>query len=170
MKKHESGLASELDALKKGKEELQEKMARLLYCIPLLPNISTNAVNIQNNLNLLIETTKADCARIRARIVHNPEQLKQALSEMGYSLGQEKTNIAALEKKAREIQGKIDMLTVVEEDITMCVKAMQECGGEIEKYQHSVKKVQREKENIDRRQTELKESNLKDGVRSLLPL
>lgn len=125
-------------------------------------NSATN--NIQADTNTIIEATKQESARVQSRIVQHPEKLKQAIADMTVSVSNEKNAVSQLEKKAREIQSKIEMMGVVESDVTSCVSAIGECNSEIKKYEEAMKKVQNDKENIDRKQVESKEHNLKEQV------
>ncbi|TPX67273.1 hypothetical protein SpCBS45565_g03982 [Spizellomyces sp. 'palustris'] len=141
LKKQQTALTSEAEALKKEKTDLAEKLAKTQMTI----------------MNL-----KQDCIRLKSRIVQSPEKLKASISEMNNSLQSDKATIGATEKKARELQNKIDMMSLVEQDIVTCLKLMDECEVERQKAETALKKVSTDKENIDKKHAEIRELDINE--------
>ncbi|KAJ3092285.1 kinetochore-associated Ndc80 complex subunit nuf2 [Quaeritorhiza haematococci] len=141
LKKQQTTLTSEIDNLKKQKNELNDKLA--------------------NNQFLLVNC-KQDCNRLKSRIVHSPEKLKQALQDMSNTLSNEKTNVASLEKKARELQSKMDAMTAVEQDVSGCITLMDDCLAERKKYEAAGAKLVADREKIDKKQAEIRDLNVRE--------
>ncbi|KAI8914738.1 Nuf2 family-domain-containing protein [Powellomyces hirtus] len=91
-------------------------------------------------------------------------ELSEALSisEMNSTLNSDKTAVALTEKRARELQAKIDMMSSVEQDIRGCLKLMEECEVEKKRAETATAKVQADKENIDKRRSDFRELDFRE--------
>lgn len=83
---------------------------------------------------------------------------------MGNQLQNEKNNLAVLEKKARELQTKIDMFATIEQDLVPCIDAMKECESEMKKEEEMLKKVQEDKDKIEKKSASLRDLMMKETV------
>lgn len=86
------------------------------------------------------------------------------ISDMGNSLQTEKNNLMGLEKKARELQTKLDMFGSIEQDLTPCIEAMKEAEAEMKKVDETVKKVQEDKDKIEKKSAALRDLMMKETV------
>jgi kinetochore protein Nuf2 len=109
-----------------------------------------------------LQNTKQDIVKTRARIVTSPEKLKQAISEMSNSLMSEKSSISSLSSKQRDLQARIDAMSVLEADIASCTKLMEECEMELMRVEEVTRKVGRHREALEGRQLEGKEVDVKE--------
>lgn len=141
LKKIQTSLTNEIDVLKREKTEIAERLT---------------------NNQFITVNTKQECMKLRSRIVHSPEKLKQLISDMGTSLASEKNSIASLEKKSRELQNKIDAIEIVEQDILNCIKLMEECEIEIARVEEASRKVVKHQEMVDQKELEVREVEVKD--------
>ncbi len=101
---------------------------------------------------------------MKGRIVPNPEKLKQMISDMTTALQNEKNNLVVLEKKARELQAKLDMFGSIEQDLVPCIDAMKEAETEMKKVEETVKKVQEDKDKIEKKTSGLRDLMMKETV------
>ena len=53
--------------------------------------------------------------RLKSRVVHSPEKLKQVIAEMNRSLLEDKQLIVTSEKKSRELAARIDSMLAIEQ-------------------------------------------------------
>ncbi|KAJ3195182.1 kinetochore-associated Ndc80 complex subunit nuf2 [Irineochytrium annulatum] len=141
LKRIQTALASDIDSLKKTKNESSEKLS---------------------NTQFLLAQCKQDCTRIRSRIVQSPEKLQQAISDMNQSVHSEKQNIAAVDKRARDLHLKIQMFTAIDNDAMSNIKLMEECEAEMIKANAAKARVQEERENIENKQLEMKNTNIRE--------
>ncbi|KAG4305469.1 hypothetical protein PORY_001025 [Pneumocystis oryctolagi] len=141
LKKIQTALTNEIDVLKREKAELSERLT---------------------NNQFITVNTKQECMKLRSRIVHSPEKLKQLISDMGTSLASEKNSIASLERKSRELQNRIDAIGIVEQDILNCIKLMEECEIEIARVEEASRKVTKHQEMVDQKEMEVREVEIKD--------
>ncbi|KAJ3047943.1 kinetochore-associated Ndc80 complex subunit nuf2 [Rhizophlyctis rosea] len=141
LSKKQNILTSEAESLKNEKNELAAKASK--------------AQNMIANL-------KQECTRLKGRIVHSPEKLKQAIVDMKNAEAAEKAQVLATEKRIRELQAKIEMMNVVEEDVSACLKLMQECETERAKAEEAMRKVASEKEAIEKKRGEERDLEIKE--------
>ncbi|KAG4303079.1 hypothetical protein PCANB_000671 [Pneumocystis canis] len=141
LKKIQTSLTNEIDVLKREKAEIAERLT---------------------NNQFITVNTKQECMKLRSKIVHSPEKLKQLISDMGTSLASEKSSIASLEKKSRELQNKIDAIGIVEQDILNCIKLMEECEIEIDRVEEASRKVAKHQEMVDQKELEVREVEIRD--------
>ncbi|KAI9019812.1 Nuf2 family-domain-containing protein [Hyaloraphidium curvatum] len=141
LKKQNGQLNDEVEAAKKEKSDLVDQL---------------NAINLQ------ITSTKQEIVRLKSRIVPNPEKLKQSIVDMGTALQTEKNNLVALEKKARELQAKLDMFGSIEQDLVPCIDAMKECESEMKRADETLKKVHDDKDKIEKKSATLRDLMVKE--------
>lgn len=136
LRKRQAVVAEEIERAKQQKADLTEK-------------ITSN--------QFLVDNLKADCVRLKSRIVSNPEKLKQVLKEMSASLREDKATVAASERKSRELQGKIDTLAGLQGDVQACVGLANEALAAKHAYNTAQGKLDSEKEALARKEGELSE-------------
>ncbi|KAJ3312925.1 kinetochore-associated Ndc80 complex subunit nuf2 [Boothiomyces sp. JEL0838] len=141
LKKIQTNIGGEIDALKLEKSQLTEKM---------------------NNNTFLITNLKQECARLQSRIITNPEKLKLAIDDMIASVKIEKANVAASEKKSRELQVRIETMDSVEADIENCCDLLLEAEQERKKKRDEQARYQKDAESLQRKQEELRELTMRE--------
>ncbi|KAJ3016259.1 kinetochore-associated Ndc80 complex subunit nuf2 [Thoreauomyces humboldtii] len=141
LQKQQAALTSGVDSLKREKNDLSESLSKT---------------------QMTILDLKQNCVRLKSRIVQSPEKLKASISDMNSNLQSDKATVASTEKRARELQVKIDMMSAVEQDITSCLKLMEECDAESKKAEVALRKVATDKENIDKRRSDMRELDFRE--------
>ncbi|EGF76767.1 hypothetical protein BATDEDRAFT_21005 [Batrachochytrium dendrobatidis JAM81] len=139
LKKTQVTLASKIDHLKKEKNACTEK---------------------QTNNQFLISNLKQNCVRLKSRVVHSPEKLKQVIAEMNRSLQEDKTYVVHTEKKNRELTHKIELMNAVEQDIIMCQNIMGECTTEQARAEEASQKLLSDIDVINKKKSELKDQEV----------
>jgi kinetochore protein Nuf2 len=81
---------------------------------------------------------------------------------MSNSLMSEKSSISTLSSKQRDLQARIDAMSVLEADITSCTKLMEECESELTRVEEATRKVGRHREALEGKQLEGKEVDVKE--------
>jgi len=141
LKRQQSALTNDIDTLKREKNVLTEKLTNNEY---------------------VLQNTKQDIVKTRARIVTSPEKLKLAIREMSSSLMSEKSSVSTLGAKHRDLQVRIDAMSVIEGDIMGCIKLMEECESELQRVEEATRKVGRHREQFEGKQLEMKEVDVKE--------
>ena len=74
----------------------------------------------------------------------------------------EKSSVSSLSVKQRDLQTRIDAMSVLEGDIQSCIKLMEECESELTRVEEQSRKVARHKEQLEGKQLEMKEVDVKE--------
>lgn len=77
----------------------------------------------------------------------------QIIAEMNSSINAEKTNLAQLEKKSRELQVKMEALQSVEADVSKACQQLELNEAALKKRSEVLAQIQAEQESIDGQQT-----------------
>ncbi|CCG82662.1 Kinetochore protein nuf2 [Taphrina deformans PYCC 5710] len=141
LKRIEGATMADYDKLKVEKQELTSRL-------------DNNAILRQN--------AEREIQKIRSRIVHSPEKLKQQLADMSSSLSNEKTFLNDKGKKSRELHAKIDILTTLEGDVQSCIKLMEECESELGRVDGAHKRVVHLEDLVDQKRLEVRELSVRD--------
>ncbi|GAQ80464.1 hypothetical protein KFL_000540390 [Klebsormidium nitens] len=73
-------------------------------------------------------------AELRGKIVESPEKLQRTLEELGAAVERERAAIGEAERRARDLQAKLECCGKVEREVMKTVKLMEEAEAEIAKY------------------------------------
>ena len=115
-----------------------------------------------NNTRQLLANCRSDCVRLRSRIVHNPEQIQQAIRDMHASLSSLKTECDSFEHASRNLQTKLESLALVEQDIISCMDVLKECETEHAHLDQMMQGLTKAKDEVYRKQSEIREVEIKE--------
>ncbi|BFZ56594.1 SUMO conjugating enzyme Hus5 [Savitreella phatthalungensis] len=141
LKRIEAGTMAEYDKLKSDKAELTERL-------------HANQVLRQN--------TEREVAKVKSRIVHSPEKLRSALTDLAGSLQNERQAVADKSRKRRELVAKQDLLESLEADVQTCVKLMEECEQELSRVDTAQRRVAQFEEQLHDKSLEVRELNKRE--------
>ncbi|KAI8928768.1 Nuf2 family-domain-containing protein [Entophlyctis helioformis] len=141
LKKAQTTLGTEIDNIKKEQNALRDK---------------------QVNNQYLVTSLKQDCFRLKSRVVHSPEKLKQVIIEMNRLLLEDKALVVSSEKKTRELLHKIDLMNSVEQEILACQKIMTECNVEQKRAEEAAQRLSADLEVIEQKKADLKGLEVKE--------
>lgn len=141
LKKEQTLLSSELDMFKARKQENFEKLT---------------------NTQFLLGNIKQECNKLKSRIVHSPDKLLQIIAEMNASITNEKSNIAQLERRSRELQMKLEALAQLEQELLRTLQGMEILNGDLKKRDELLCKVREERDSIERQQILSKDLSIKE--------
>lgn len=119
-------------------------------------------VNLCSNLQSTLTNCRSDCERLKARVVQNPEQIKQTIKDMQASLASLKGECDAFEQASRNLQTKLESLSQVENDIEMCLQLIKECEVEQAKVEELMQVQSSATDEVYRKQAEIREVGLKE--------
>lgn len=72
------------------------------------------ALPSQTNLQYELQLAETECRKLRGRIITSPKKLKSNLENMANQLHSERLTLAETERRGREHQAKIDVLSNLE--------------------------------------------------------
>lgn len=86
----------------------------------------------------------------------------QIITEMNTSIQSERSNLAQLEKKSRELQMKLDALTQIEADSTRALNLLEQNDEIVKKRDSLIIQLQDDKETINKKNVYIKDLELKE--------
>lgn len=86
----------------------------------------------------------------------------QIIAEMNSSIQSERSNLAQLEKKSRELQMKLDALTQIEADTTRALNLLEQNDEIVKKRDSLIIQLQDDKETINKKNVYIKDLELKE--------
>ncbi|RPB26627.1 hypothetical protein L211DRAFT_644199 [Terfezia boudieri ATCC MYA-4762] len=107
---------------------------------------------------------KQECDRIRPYIVDSPEKLQQVIVDMNATLLSEKNLSDTLERRIRALQTSMESFTIIEADVTSCIKIMEECEGELVKMEEMARKVSKHEEILKSKENENKDKERQEAL------
>ncbi|KAF8420398.1 Nuf2 family-domain-containing protein [Tirmania nivea] len=143
MKKRQTGLSVEYDKERNDRHSLKSALTDRQY---------------------LTVKGKQECDKIRPYIVDSPEKLQQVIVDMNATLLSEKNLSDTLERRIRALQTSTESFTIVEADVTSCIKIMEECEGWLVKMEEMARKVSRHEEVLKSRENENKDVERQEAL------
>jgi hypothetical protein len=83
---------------------------------------------------------------------------------MTESLGTNKAEVASSEQRLRELNQKVETLTLTEQHVETYVKAMETCLAIKQEAQEATSKLNRERESLEAKRAEMEEMGIKEAV------
>ncbi|RPA90244.1 hypothetical protein L873DRAFT_1718684 [Choiromyces venosus 120613-1] len=145
-----SALVADLETLRKRQEALSNDLDRLKQL-----KVS-HAQTLEDRQYLKVKTQQEN-NKIRPYIVDSPQKLQQIITDMANSLSAEKAAHDSLERKSRSLQTSADSFVIVEQDVSGCIKVMEEVEQELIKEEETTRRASRHTEILTVKQTEVHE-------------
>jgi kinetochore protein Nuf2 len=128
--------------------DLNKKQALLQEEIHDIKQQTTATIAKGNQVKEQINLVKSQIAKLKSQIVEDPERVKKTIAEMGRALETEKDIVATYEKKQRELQSRMDMLTSINHDVQRCIKILDQIAVEVNKKQEIKQRIVAKKQEI----------------------
>ena len=133
MKKRQTGLSVEFEKERNDRNSLKQALTDRQY---------------------LTVKGKQECDKIRPYIVDSPEKLQHVIVDMNATLLSEKNLSDTLERRIRALLTSTESFTIIEADVTSCIKIMEECERELVKVEEMARKVSRHEEILKSKENE----------------
>lgn len=101
--------------------------------------------------------SRQDIEKLRPYVLQSPGELQNALKELSDNLQREKGQIDMLERRTRALQTSSDSFGIVQNDVQMCVRVLEEIAGELQKKEEEENKAARNKEALNERDASVRE-------------
>ncbi|ORY79910.1 Nuf2 family-domain-containing protein [Protomyces lactucae-debilis] len=111
---------------------------------------------------VLRQNAERDTAKVKLKIVHSPEQLKQGLLDMSASLKDERQRIEERGLHSRCIGAKADKLGLIERDLDTCIKLYEECVVELHRVEMARKKRSHVEETLDGKRLDVRDLSVRE--------
>ncbi|EWC45397.1 hypothetical protein DRE_00796 [Drechslerella stenobrocha 248] len=143
LKRNQEAMSAEFQEVKSDRKALKEALIQA------------------NELKLRL---KQDCERLRPYIFDEPGRLQLVNNEMAGQLQAEKNRLMQVERRARALQTTADSFAVIETDVNVCIKVMEECEAELLREEEDNRKASRHKDVLRRRQLEFQDLEKREEV------
>ncbi|KAJ9644491.1 kinetochore-associated Ndc80 complex subunit nuf2 [Coniosporium apollinis] len=143
-------LKARLIELKRGQQSVLEKLERLK--------------DEQRRLKAVLEerttaelTVKQEVAKLRPYTQQSPAALETQLRELSSSLGADKAQIEALDRRARALQTSSDTFGVVGADVAACTKLLGDLQNDLAKEEEELAKAARHRDALSERSNNVRD-------------
>ncbi|PWN50188.1 hypothetical protein IE53DRAFT_330732 [Violaceomyces palustris] len=126
-------LKAENDKLAEHLLELKKKQGQFMNEHEAYKLEKENLIKKQTDLHYYIQSVQAELRNLQARIVSSPKKLRGSIEAMSEQVIQDRASLADIERKARELNDKLDVVTALESDIGSAIIAMEQVSNEIAK-------------------------------------
>ncbi|KXS22463.1 hypothetical protein M427DRAFT_130142 [Gonapodya prolifera JEL478] len=141
--------------------EQQKRKQTLTQNVKDIQATRTKEAEKHAELDQRILGAKQDVARLKSRVVENPEGLRQTIAEMTNSLAGEKLAVAEKERKLREFRARTEVLTRFEQDLDRLQPAVSELELQLKRLNTAMRGPTEAREALDRAQGDLRDLDAK---------
>ncbi|KAJ1720312.1 kinetochore-associated Ndc80 complex subunit nuf2 [Coemansia erecta] len=133
-------LVETVKGTKAEKEELHDKIVEMNYFI----------ANLQGELALL-----------KARVVHSPEKIQQAIAELNDNITQSRQQVVTSEESAQQLAFKITLLEEIAADIRLCNQQMSEAEATVQQHEDELRHLARMREEVNQILVDIRNSGVR---------
>ncbi|KAJ2609996.1 kinetochore-associated Ndc80 complex subunit nuf2 [Coemansia sp. RSA 1365] len=132
-------------------DELKELRDTQTSLVTATTNIKQEKDRLQDSLDstkYAIAGLQEELSRLRARVVHSPEKIQQAIGELTQNIAQARQQLSASEDKSRHLATKTDMLELILADIRACIQQMADAEQLVRQHEDELRLQAHERENL----------------------
>jgi kinetochore protein Nuf2 len=107
---------------------------------------------------------RQESAKLRPYVLQSPAALQASLTDLNNALNSDKTQIDALDRRARALQTSTDTFSIVGSDILSCTKLLDEIAAEIAKEEEENAKNSRQRDALSERGNNVREVERAEGL------
>ena len=155
--KRNEELKARLLEMKKGQERIAERLER----VKAEKSQLTSALEERTERCLEI---RQESEKLRPYVLQSPAALQSNLTELSDNLSRDRSQIDALEKRTRALQTSTDTFHMVTNDVTSCVKVLDEVANELHKEDEELLKAAKRRDALSERGNNVREVERKEAL------
>ncbi|KAI9786577.1 MAG: kinetochore-associated Ndc80 complex subunit nuf2 [Candelina submexicana] len=148
--KRKEELKARLLELKKGQERVTDRLERAKgekgRVQAILEDKTATTLNVQN-----------ESSKLRPYVLQSPVALQASLADLSNNLAADKSQIDALDRRTRALQTSTDTFKVVTNDVSSCIKLLEEVSVELQKEEEENIKAARHRDALSDRGNNVRE-------------
>ena len=94
-----------------------------------------------SSTNEASDSLRLEITRLKVRVVHSPEKIQQAISDLNVQITEAREQLRSNELKSRKLMTKIDLLEHLHQDILTCIRQMEECKEAVDEQENEMQKL-----------------------------
>lgn len=128
--------------------DMKKEQSRLLAEVDALKGEKTDAIQKQTDVQYQLQIVSTELTKLQARIVTRPDDIKRDVRDMQVQVQGERVSLGESERKARELSAKMDVLTQLDADIAASMAVMDQVAADMERTAREARALQDTKINM----------------------
>lgn len=128
--------------------DMKKEQSRLLAEVDALKGEKTDAIQKQTDVQYQLQIVSTELTKLQARIVTRPDDIKRDVRDMQVQVQGERVSLGESERKARELSAKMDVLTQLDADIAASMAVMDQVAADMERTAREARALQDTKTNM----------------------
>eukprot|EP00741_Cyanophora_paradoxa_P003448 tig00000704_g3349.t1 len=158
------GLRKETQAMETEIHSLNREQAVLNGELKTLKQATAELAEKISNSKFAIVNTKQETSKMRSQIVQSPQRFKKTLEDMTNTLDSERTATAEADKRARDLQARLEALAKIEKDVAKCMKLLGTSEEEMGKWRRVAAEVKEAQDAVLQKERSLTEMSTEEAL------
>ncbi|KAH7370380.1 kinetochore protein-like protein nuf2 [Rhexocercosporidium sp. MPI-PUGE-AT-0058] len=171
MKRNKKAMEAHVAEKVKRNEELKRRLLDLRQSQEKVTRRFENVKAKKSEMTAILEDKTAttlvmrqESAKLRPYVLQSPAALQASLTELSNALNAEKSQIDAMDRRARALQTSTDTFTVVSSDVASCIKLLDEISAELSKEEEENVRIARQRDALGERGNNVREVERTEGL------
>jgi kinetochore protein Nuf2 len=171
MKENRKAMEAHVASKVKRNEELKNRLLELRHGQEKVSRRFETGKTKKGELTAILEdklaqaaTLRQESIKLRQYVLQSPAALQATLTEISNALNAEKSQIDALERRARGLQTSTDTFQVVTTDVKSCIKLLEDIKVELDKESEENFRIMKQREALGDRSNNVREVERTEGL------
>ncbi|KAL2066364.1 hypothetical protein VTL71DRAFT_2435 [Oculimacula yallundae] len=171
MRRNKKAMEAHVAEKVKRNEELKQRLLDLRQSQEKVTRRFENVKAKKSEMTAVLEEKTAttlvlrqESAKLRPYVLQSPAALQASLTELSNALNAEKSQIDAMDRRARALQTSTDTFSVVSSDVASCIKLLDEISAELSKEEEENVRIARQRDALGERGNNVREVERTEGL------